>query len=174
MATVGSTDSANNVTKSLFVLANEYMHEKAPVLKLKLRDVAACTSIVPRSANNDNEFCPLVLSNGRRVYICDRTIEEKVDEALKHAQFDPYKKNLLSVSYDELSRQMDEIETQARLSRARHIEQQLANTAAGSNTSNAGKDENKELWVDKYSPQSFTQVRVQTVCISFCLFFFSI
>lgn len=157
LASVGQSDVIDRSAASLFTLANQFMHEVPPVQKLSLRDVSGCTSIVP--VNNATGFCPMVLSNGRRLYLCERSTTATGNESIEKYHFDPYNKNLLSVSYDDLTRQVDELQTQARLLHSRLAEQKVAADRASKRKNKSLADrEDSELWVDKYAPSSFTQV----------------
>lgn len=157
LASVGQSDVIDRSAASLFTLANQFMHEVPPVQKLSLRDVSGCTSIVP--VDNSTGFCPMVLSNGRRLYLCERSITVTGNESFEKYHFDPYNKNLLPVSYDDLTRQVDELQTQARVLHSRLAEQKVAaDRASKRKTKFLADREDSELWVDKYAPSSFTQV----------------
>lgn len=157
LASIGQSDVIDRSAASLFTLANQFMHEVPPVQKLSLRDVSGCTSIVP--VDNSTGFCPMVLSNGRRLYLCERNVSITGNESVEKYHFDPYNKNLLSVSYDDLTRQVDELQTQARILHSRLNEQKVAaDRASKRKTQTLADRKDTELWVDKYAPSSFTQV----------------
>lgn len=159
MASIGESDLVDRSSTSLFTLANKYMYELPPVKKLSLREVAGCTSVVPPATAGASEYLPIILSNGRRLYLSNRMISLCGNESIQNYIFDPFKKNLLSVSYDDLSRQAEEIETQASLMKRRLIEQELArDQTKHRNVKQLNGEDNKELWVDKYAPLNFTQV----------------
>lgn len=111
-------------------------------------------SSLPSDASKNN-YSPIVLANGKQFFIKNRSPRSTTAVDSAPAVFQPYRKNLLTASYSDLEKQVDELNIQAQLLKTRIQTQRVS---VGSSSASAAKPTTEELWVDKYAPKSFTQL----------------
>lgn len=118
---------------------------------------------------NGSDSDTITLSSGRRCFLYDRTIgasDPKYNDSRldRDTTFEHKKQHLLTKSYHELYNEVDQLRMNQKMRYAQQVNDEDKAVVAQTPSVNSAKktkgrhDELPHLWVDKYAPQSFSQV----------------
>lgn len=141
--------SLNRDSRALFAKCGALMKDGLRIKTIPFSDCVRFLSLTPIDSNVYNDT--IILYCGRRYFLRER---KPMIPQIRSDNFNPSVKNLLPKSFRDLQFEVDdEIKVKSSL-----FQTQLQRSFISNEQESNGLGNAPQLWVDKYSPQSFTQL----------------